>query len=99
MRILQAIILEWVAISFSRGSSQPRDQTQVSHIADIFFTNWTMREDHGEEDSKKSKKDEGYWKVQSAIYKISHKDAMYSTGHIVNNTVITFCGAHNSQKY
>ena len=31
--ILQARILEWVAISFSRRSSQPRDQTQVSHIA------------------------------------------------------------------
>ena len=30
---LQARILEWVAISFSRGSSPPRDQTQVSHIA------------------------------------------------------------------
>ena len=36
--ILQARILEWVAISFSRGSSQPRDQTQVSHIAGRFFT-------------------------------------------------------------
>ena len=31
--ILQARILEWVVIPFSRGSSQPRDQTQVSHIA------------------------------------------------------------------
>ena len=35
--ILQARILEWVAIPFSRGSSQPRDRTQVSHIADGFF--------------------------------------------------------------
>jgi len=31
--VLQARILEWVAFPFSRGSSQPRDQTQVSHIA------------------------------------------------------------------
>ena len=31
--ILQARILEWVAVPFSRGSSQPRDQTQVFHIA------------------------------------------------------------------
>ena len=31
--ILQASVLEWVAIPFSRGSSQPRDQTQVSRIA------------------------------------------------------------------
>ena len=36
--ILRARILEWVAFPFSRGSSQPRDQTQVSHIADRFFT-------------------------------------------------------------
>ena len=37
-RILQARILEWVAIPFSRGSSQPRDRTQVSCIAGRFFT-------------------------------------------------------------
>ena len=43
--ILQARILEWVAFPFSRGSSQPRDQTQVSHIAGIFFTSWATRED------------------------------------------------------
>ena len=36
--ILQARILEWVAFPFSRGSSQPKDQTQVSHIAGRFFT-------------------------------------------------------------
>ena len=38
--ILQARILEWVAISFSRGSSQHRDQTWVSCIAGRFFTIW-----------------------------------------------------------
>ena len=36
--ILQARILEWVAFPFSRGSSQSRDQTQVSLIAGGFFT-------------------------------------------------------------
>ena len=36
--ILQARILEWVAFPFSRGSSQPRDVTQVSLIAGRFFT-------------------------------------------------------------
>ena len=36
--ILQARILEWVAFPFSRGSSQPRDGTQVSRIAGRFFT-------------------------------------------------------------
>ena len=42
--VLQARILEWVAFPFSRGSSQPRDWTLVSHIAGEFFTSWTTRE-------------------------------------------------------
>ena len=44
--ISQARILEWVAIPFSRGSSQARDWTQVSHIAGRFFTSWAPREAH-----------------------------------------------------
>ena len=42
--ILQARILEWVAMPSSRGSSQARDQTQVSHIAVGFLTGWATRE-------------------------------------------------------
>ena len=42
--ISQARILEWVAISFSRGFSQPRDQTWVSEIAGRCFTVWATRE-------------------------------------------------------
>ena len=42
--IFQAIVLEWIAISFSRGSSQPRDWTQVSYIVDRRFTLWATRE-------------------------------------------------------
>ena len=42
--ILQARILEWVAISFSKGSSWPRDQTWVSWIAGMFITIWGTRE-------------------------------------------------------
>ena len=42
--ILQARTLEWVAMPSSRGSSQPRDQTQMSHIAGRFFTVWATRE-------------------------------------------------------
>ena len=38
--ILQARILEWIAISFSKGSSQPRDRTHVSRIVDRHFTVW-----------------------------------------------------------
>ena len=41
--ILQARILEWVAIPFSRGSSQLRDQTQVSCITGWFFTIWATK--------------------------------------------------------
>ena len=41
--ILQTRILEWVAYPFSRGSSQPRDWTQVSCIAGRFFTIWATR--------------------------------------------------------
>ena len=42
--IFQARILEWVAISFSRGSSQSRDRTQVFHIVGRCFTVWATRE-------------------------------------------------------
>ena len=42
--ILQGRIVEWVAIPFSRGSSQSMDQAQVSCIAGGFFTIWATRE-------------------------------------------------------
>ena len=42
--IFQERVLEWVAISFSRGSSRPRDWTQVSRIAGRCFTVWATRE-------------------------------------------------------
>ena len=42
--ILQARVLEWVAISFSRGSSWSRDWTHISCIAGRFFTVWATRE-------------------------------------------------------
>ena len=44
--IFQARILEWVAISFSRGSFQPRDRTQTSHIAGRCLNPWATREAH-----------------------------------------------------
>ena len=43
-QIFQARVLEWVAISFSRGSSWPRDWTQVSRFAGRHFTVWATRE-------------------------------------------------------
>ena len=42
--IFQARVLEWIAISFSRGSSGPRNRTQVSHIAGRCFIVWATRE-------------------------------------------------------
>ena len=42
--IFQAIVLEWIAISFSRRSSRPRDRTRVSRIVDRCFTVWATRE-------------------------------------------------------
>ena len=42
--ILQARILHLVSFAFSRGSSQPSDQTQVSFIADRFYTSWATSE-------------------------------------------------------
>ena len=42
--IFQARVLQWLTISFSRGSSWPRDGTQVSHIAGKCFTIWVIRE-------------------------------------------------------
>ena len=59
MGILQAKILEWVARPSSRGPSQPRDQTQVSHIAGGFFTIWATRE--------------GHWKLEWVAYSFSRE--------------------------
>ena len=44
--IFQARILEWVAISFSMGFSQPRDWIWVSHTAGRLFAAWATREAH-----------------------------------------------------
>ena len=69
-RILQARIMEWVAIPFSRGSSQPRDQTQVSWIASRFFTIWATRKPNKlnlekvEEPEIKLQTSAGSWKKQ-----------------------------------
>ena len=45
--ISQARILEWIAIPFSRGSFQPRDQTWLSQVAGRFFNIWATREAQG----------------------------------------------------
>ena len=68
--ILQARIMEWVAIPFSRVFSQPRDQTQVSWIASRFFTIWATRKpnklnlEKAEEPEIKLQTAAGSWKKQ-----------------------------------
>ena len=71
--ILQARILEGVAISFSRGSSQPRDWTQVSCIAGRFFTIWATREAplYTYKYSQKSRKQNKKLETQSYLRKVS----------------------------
>ena len=59
--ILRARILEWVAIPFSRGSSQPRDRTQVSHIADGFVTSWATGEIHDSSEVNPKWSKSGQW--------------------------------------
>ena len=56
--IFQARVLEWIAISFSRGSSWPRDRTQVSCIAGRRFTLWATLKSELKE--KKSESDHGF---------------------------------------
>ena len=73
--ILQARILEWVAISFSRGSSLPRDLTQVSLIAGRRFNLWATRGvTHWEERGLQIKTNQT---VTSIIMKEEHKEVEY----------------------
>ena len=75
--IFQARVLEWVAISFSRDSSQPRDQTQVSHIADRRFNLWVTRQAHaGQEAAVRT----GYGTTDSfQIAKGVHQGCIFSS--------------------
>ena len=53
--VFQAIVLKWIAFSFSRGSSQPRDQAWVSHIVDRCFNVCSIREVLKKKKCKKAK--------------------------------------------
>ena len=76
--IFQARILEWVAISFSRGSSQPRDWTRVSHIVGRCLTIWATREAH-----------EVSWK-----YRISGLAPHYDSNSAFLTLTLTLAHAH-----
>ena len=78
--ILQARVLEWVAISFSRGSSQPRDWTRVSCIIGRFFTIWATREVLGVKDQPRQhiKKQRHYLANKG----LSSQGSGFSSGHV-----------------
>ena len=79
--ILQARILEWVAISFSRGSSRPRDWTQVSRIAGRRFTLWATRERYYQFTPFKSQE---HWKfLGQRILQGPHWDLLTQGGPVV----------------
>ena len=65
--IFQARALEWVAVSFYRGSSSPRDRTRVSHIGGRCFTIWATREVPNLHEKRK-KKDHGHCLVVCCQY-------------------------------
>ena len=77
MGILQARMLEWVAFPFSRGSSQPRDWTQVSRIAGRFSTVWATREAHlmvGVTQKKERKWAKYFRQTQANWFYLSYSD-------------------------
>ena len=65
--ILQTRVLEWVAFSFSRGSSQPRNRTQVSYIAGKFFPSWATREETAKQNKTKQNK------IKSSVFSLNQE--------------------------
>ena len=84
--ILQATVLEWVTVPFSRGSSQPRDRIHVSHIAGRFFTSWAIRESSSGQPFLGSR---SIWKLLSQ----KKKKNIYTTSSQIFQTTITFSGS------
>ena len=84
--ILQARTLEWAAISFSRGSSWPWDQTRVSRIAGRCFTIWATRE--GEE----------FWNILKTKLFLTHGQRKgYSPSHGHSLTLKDHRNTHHTQ--
>ena len=77
--LLQARILQWVAIPFSRGSSQPRNQSQVSCITDGFFTTWATRE---AQQSLSLGKETGLSRETGAVERFKRKDKTKRWQHL-----------------
>ena len=88
--IFQARVLEWIAISFFRGSSQPRDQTWVSCTPGICFTIWATREAQEKQKGKNKKKSaiiSAFWGTYLWIL----FDLVYSSGITIMTIFLQWC--------
>ena len=83
--ILSARILEWFAIPFSRGFSQPTDQTQVSHIADGFFAIWAIR---GERESECECESEKLFQCPTLCNPMDYSPPGYSVHRIIQARIL-----------
>ena len=84
--ILQTRILEWVAIPSSRGSSQPRDRIQVSHIVGGFFTDWATREA------------QKYWSGSPSLIQGFFPTQEWNRGHLHCRQIL-YCQSHQASPY
>ena len=89
-RILQARVLEWVAISFSRGSCQPRDQTRVSRIPGRHCNLWATRE--AQVPVKCQTMENARVSVQQLVKQTDrHKYKLIVKGTLKNQRTVYFC--------
>jgi len=89
--IFQAIVVEWIAISFSSGSSWPRDWTRVSHFVDRCFTVWATREvNQRHYSADRGLYSQGYDLLvgHSWSWELNHKE-----GRVPKNLLPSNCGA------
>ena len=100
--IFQARILEWVAFPFSRGSFQPRDQTQVSCIAGRLFSSLSTSLYMGfpggsvVKDSAYNAGDLG--SIPGLGKEITNKNLLYSTGNSTQCSVVTQMGRKSGKE-
>ena len=83
----QARILEWVAMPSSSWSSQPRDQTQVSHIAGGFFTSWATREARIKVEGRCKNEKPLTWRHAVIFREVRRESCLISSLHQILNKV------------
>ena len=89
MGFFQARVLEWIAISFSRGSSWPRNQTQVSRIAGRGFTIWAAMGGPRDYHTKWRKSDKDKYYMISLIGRIWRGRTWYKRSYLQNRNRVT----------